>query len=461
MLKALRTALVSLALVVATSSASWAQPTSTGTKGDEALVYAVAFQAAVYGLPIEGMMERLSQEVLAPETRKAGFNVYYHYTALSTPQVSPFRAPNNDTLYSTAWLDLRKEPVILEMPNTNGRYYTAHVMDLTTETIANIGQRLNGTDAGAFAVVGPGWTGELPKDIKARVDSNTVFANVLLRTLVEGPDDVPAVNALQKQFRIRTLSQFRQGGEPSALDIAGFEPFSARSPTERLRLLDRALRMNPIRSGEDGVMSVLASIGVGPANVLHRYAPQPTVVDRAYADAQVAIEQAGLKIGTFSNGWRVLRDGMGTYGFDYLQRAAVWAGGPLANVPEESFYPSGVTDATGAPLDGSKSYQIRFAPGQLPPVNAFWSLTMYRMSDGNLVENPISRYSIGNRTRGLQTGQDGSLTLYVQMAPPSDPEQKANWLPAPAAPFYMVLRMYGPKPEVLTGKWALPRIERR
>jgi hypothetical protein len=334
-------------------------------------------------------------------------------------------------------------------------------MDLTTETIANIGQRLTGTEAGAFAIVGPGWTGELPKEIKGSVKSNTVFANVLLRTLVDGPEDVAAVNALQKQFHIRTLSQFRKGGEPSGSDAGGLEPFSARSPSDRLQLLDRALRMNPVRAGEDGVMSMLAGIGVGPAKVLHHYEPDAVVVDRAYADAKVAIEQAGLKIGSFSNGWRVLRDGMGTYGFDYLQRAAVWAGGPLANVAEESFYPSGVTDAAGEPLDGSKTYQIRFASGQLPPVNAFWSLTMYRMSDGNLVENPINRYSIGNRTRGLKSGQDGSLTLFIQAALPSDPDQKANWLPAPAAPFYMVLRMYGPKPEVLAGKWVLPKIERR
>ncbi len=156
MLQVMRSAFVCLALVMPAPGASCAQAQGTSARSNEAIVYATAFQAAVYGLPIEGMMQRLSQEVLDPKTRKAGFNAYYHYTALSTPQVSPFRAPNNDTLYSTAWLDLRKEPVILEMPSTNGRYYTAHVMDLTTETIANIGQRLTGTEAGAFAIVGPG-----------------------------------------------------------------------------------------------------------------------------------------------------------------------------------------------------------------------------------------------------------------------------------------------------------------
>ncbi|MFZ4808481.1 MAG: DUF1254 domain-containing protein [Hyphomicrobiaceae bacterium] len=430
-------------------------------KPDDALAYAAAFAAAVYGLPIEGMVLRMSQEVLDRATRKAGFNSYYHYTSLATPKVSPFRAPNNDTLYSTAWLDLRKEPVILEMPDTGGRYYTAQILDLTTETIANIGQRLNGTEAGAFAIVGPGWTGELPKDIKGTIRSNTVFANVLLRNLVDGPQDVPAVNALQKKFRIRPLSRYRDGSEMPADDTSGLQPFAAGSVPARLELLDRALRMNPVRPGEQGLMSVLAAIGVGPAQVKHPIKPSPAVVARAYGDARTVIERAGLDIGRFVNGWRVAASGMGTYGFDYLQRAAVWAGGPLANVPEESYYPSAATDAAGERLDGARNYVIRFAPGQLPPVNAFWSLTMYRMSDGNLVENEIGRYSIGNRTRGLKTDSDGSLTLFIQAKKPADADRQSNWLPAPKGPFYMVLRLYGPKSDALAGTWLLPRIERQ
>ena len=425
---------------------------------EQSVAYAAALEAAIYGLPIEGMMLRLSDEVLDPATRKAPFNAYYHYTALATPQVSPFRAPNNDTLYSTAWLDLRQEPVILEMPDTGGRYYTAHIMDLTTETIANIGQRIYGTQAAAFAIVGPGWKGEVPSGIQATITSHTVFANVLLRNLVDGPQDVASVNELQKRFKIRPLSEFLG---KAAAQGASLEPIQARNPQERLALLDRALKMNPIRPGEDSLLGLFAGIGVGPAKVVQTITPEPELVDRAYDDAKVAIHSAGLKSGRFGNGWRLMLDGMGTYGFDYLQRAAVWAGGPLANVPEESFYPSAVTDAEGKPLDGSQTYEIRFAAGELPPANAFWSLTMYRMGDGNLVANPIDRYSIGNRTKGLELGGDGSLTLNVQSKAPAQLSQQANWLPAPEGPFYMVLRIYGPKPEAISGAWLPPPIVRK
>jgi hypothetical protein len=422
------------------------------------VAFAAALQAAIYGLPIEGMMLRLSNEVLDPATRKAHFNDYYHYTALATPEVSPFRAPNNDTLYSTAWLDLRNEPAILEMPDTGGRYYTAQVIDLTTETIANIGQRLHGTKAGVFAIVGPDWQGELPIGLTAVINSTTVFANVLLRNLVDGPEDVPSVNELQKKFRIRSLSEFT--GQ-SATDSAGIEPFQAKSPSERLALLDNTLKMNPVRPGEEGLMGMFAAIGIGPYKVVQTELPDTTTLDLAYADAMAAVEAAGLKSGRFVNGWRLMLDGMGTYGFDYLQRAAVWAGGPLANVPEESFYPSAVTDAEGRPLDGSNTYQIRFPPGELPPANAFWSLTMYQMSDGNLVANPIDRYSIGNRTKGLDFGADGSLTLYIQPNPPELKSQRSNWLPAPNGTFYMVLRIYGPQPKALSGAWLPPMITRK
>lgn len=424
----------------------------------QSLAYATALQAAIYGLPIEGMMLRLSDEVLDPATRRAPFNTYYHYLTLASPSVSPFRAPNNDTLYSTAWLDLRQEPAILEMPDTAGRYYTAHIMDLTTETIANIGQRLYGTDAATFAITGPGWKGELPAGINGIIKCETVFANVLLRNLIDGPGDVGAVNDLQKRFKIRSLSEFL--GRPAA-PAALLETIRITTPQERLALLDRALKTNPIRPGEEGLLGYFAGIGLGPVKVVQTVKPDAETLDRAFADAKTVIHDAGLKSGRFVNGWRIMLDGMGTYGFDYLQRAAVWAGGPLANVPEESFYPSAVTDADGEPLVGSNTYEVRFPSGQLPPASAFWSLTMYQMSDGNLVANPIERYSIGNRTKGLKLGADGSLTIYVQTKAPAEQTKQENWLPAPDGPFYMVLRIYGPKPEAISGAWLPPPIIRK
>jgi hypothetical protein len=406
------------------------------------------------------MLQRLSREVIEPATRKAPLNEYFHFTALATPEVSPFRAPNNDTLYSTAWLDLRKEPAILQMPDTAGRFYTAHLMDMDSDTIANIGQRVYGTKAAAFAVTGPGWEGRLPKGIKATIRCETVFAAVLLRVLVDGPDDVPSVQALQKQFRIASLSRYKNGqtgGGPDAL--AGLKPYSPVTPEDHFRGLDRILRSEPVRPGEQAVIDQFANIGIGPGKVAQPMPAGADILDRAYAEALAIANAAGVTSGKMVNGWRVMLEGIGNYGFDYVQRAAVWVGGPLANVPEESLYPSAVLDARGHTLDGAKNrYVVRFSRAQIPPVNAFWSLTMYRLDDGNLVRNPIDRYSIGNRTRGVQYGSDGSLTIYVQHESPGK-DRESNWLPAPDGPFYMTLRLYGPKPSAISGEWKPPAIE--
>lgn len=424
---------------------------------DEALARAAAFDATVFGYPLDGMYQRLTREALDPATRKAGFNAWYHYRRLATPTVSPFPAPNNDTLYSTAWVDLRREPAILSTPDTRGRYYTAHVLDMTTETLANIGQRADGTQAGVFALVGPNWTGELPPAIKRVVRSQTAFAYVLLRVLVDGPDDVGAVNALQDQFRIASLSRFDKGdvgadGEP-------FPPYKASSTAERLSMLDQMLRASPVRAVDKGMVASFATIGVGPEPTTLRVAAQPDSLAAAEKEARAVISSIGLRTGRIVDGWRMPPLAIGRYGVDYLQRASVWDGGPLANTPDESFYPTAVLDADGKPLDGATGrYTLRFAANALPPVDAFWSVTMYRMDNGALVANPIERYSIGDRTRGLAPGADGSLTIAIQA---DRPPGETNWLPAPKAPFYMVLRLYGPAKAALDGAWLPPPVTRK
>lgn len=418
--------------------------------GDAALARTAAFDATVFGYPLDGMYQRLTREALAPATRIAGLNAYFHYRRLATPDVSPFPAPNNDTLYSTAWIDLRREPAILSTPDTKGRYYTAHVLDMTTETIANIGQRLDGTQAGLFALVGPNWNGQLPPGIKRVVRSNTVFAYVLLRVLVDGPDDVGAVNKLQDQFRIASLSRFRRG-ETGADEQSPFPPYNASSTTERLAMLDRLLRASPVRAVDKGMVASFAPVGVGPEPTSLRIAPQPKTLAAAEEEARAVISSIGLRTGKIVGGWRMPPAAIGRYGVDYLQRASVWDGGPLANTPDESFYPTAVLDGDSRPLDGAtNSYVLRFPANALPPANAFWSLTMYRMEDGALVANPIDRYSIGDRTRGLLREKDGSLKIAIQSERPSE---EVNWLPAPKGRFYMVLRLYGPQAAARDGKW--------
>jgi hypothetical protein len=432
-----------------------------GQDAERPLAASMALQAAIYGIPLLGMQQRLSAEVLEPATRLAPFNAFHHYRELATPDRAPFRAPNNDTLYSTAWLDLRREPAILSAPATGTRYWNAQVMDTTSDTIANLGQGRFGNAAVRFALVGPRWNGTLPDGLAAVVRSPTSILSILLRVLVEGPEDVAAVNALQDGFRIASLSRFaagRDGADPPDREV--LTPWAARDAAGRFAELDAILKRDPVRAGEGALLDGFALLGVGPGRTPWRLATDEALLARAEAEAAATARQAGLRLGRFVHGWRIITDGIGTYGHDYLQRAAVWEGGPLANVPEESLYPSAVLDAAGQPLDGATGrYLVRFPPGALPPVEAFWSLTMYERESGRLVANPIGRYAIGNRTRGLVPDADGGLTLAVQHGRPEG-ATAANWLPAPAAPFYMTLRLYRPREAVRSGAWLSPPIER-
>lgn len=449
-----RHCLTALAVFLAMQGAALAQ---TPADPFQPLSRALVVQATVYGYPLLGMYKRLTEEVIAPQSRKAGFNQYTHMSALSTPTKAPFPAPNNDTLYSTAWLDLRTEPAILSMPDTHGRYYTAHIMDMQTETIANLGQRLHGTQAGDFAVVGPGFDGPLPQGIKAVIRSPTPFALVLLRLLIDGPEDLGNATALQRKFLIRASTVF--SGSAQRADAPLPAPYAATNSLERLAMLDRLLRMWVPPAQDSGLVSQFAAIGVGPGQSSLRLSLTSEAAEQSEKEALKAISAVGPRTGTFVNGWRVVRSGIGVYGTDYLQRASVWDGGPLANVPEESFYPAALLDNTGQMLDGGKAtYTLRFAADQLPPASAFWSVTMYRMDDKMLVANPIDRYSIGNRTPSLTRDPDGSLTISIQAEPPES--RQANWLPAPKAPFYLVLRLYGPSKAALAGEWSPPPLIR-
>jgi hypothetical protein len=274
---------------------------------------------------------------------------------------------------------------------------------------------------------------------------------------VDGPDDVAAASTLQSQFTLASLSRHAIGGTgPSSDVIKGVPIFTANSSSDRLEALDFLLNLNPTRVGEESLLTQFALIGVGPKKSPLSIKPGEAVLARAEADALKAIEAAGPSIGTFANGWLVMSENIGAYGFDYLQRSSVWAGGPLANFPEESLYPSATTDAYGNPLDGSTGkYKLHFPAGQLPPVEFFWSLTMYDRNTGMLVKNSINRYLLGNPIRGLEFEQDGSLSIYIQHESPGK-DKEANWLPAPSGPFYLSMRLYGPKISALNGEWKVP-----
>ena len=429
----------------------------SGSEADVALIRATAFQATIYGHPLLGMYRWLSEQVLDPKTRKANFNEYFHWSKLSTPEASPFPAPNNDTLYSTAWLDLRKEPAILTMPDTKGRFYTAQVMDMSTETIGNFGRRLYGTKKAVFAVVGPGWRGKLPAEVRAIARCETSFAHIIMRVLVDGPEDVPAVTALQQQFSIASFSRYKSGLKGGG-EAETFPLYKGSSATERMAMLDRIIRASPVRSSDRGFVASFAPIGVGPFKSSFQISPSEELLAEAERNATKAIIALGPRSGAFVAGWRMPPKAIGNYDIDYLQRASVWEGG-TANIPEEAFYPTALFDSAGHPLDGSTGrYVLRFPADGLPPARSFWSLTMYKYENNELVANSIRRYSIGDRTRGLQRDTDGSLSIVIQADQPGG-DQASNWLPAPRGHFYLVLRLYGASEAALSGKWTPPAIE--
>lgn len=414
----------------------------------------VATQAYIYGSPIVGMYELLHGQVLDPKTRKAGFNEFAHTTQVASPETSFIPAPNNDTLYSRGWLDLRSGAVLIHVPDTGERYYTIQVLDLFSETLDNIGTRRYGNRAGTFAIVGPSWTGDLPDGATA-IHCRTPFALAFMRILVNGQADVPAVVALQQQF---TLSSTPAEGGHSSDDLP---PYRADSAEEFFATLGELLHLIPTPSGEAATIAGFAAIGLSSEQPLPKQDPELVAALNAGQElGRRIVDEGGRSFGTSVNGWRIARTGVGTYGYDYLQRAVVWSKGALANVPEESLYPSAFQDADQQLLDGSANrYELRFAASQLPPAEQFWSLTMYIFRNGFLVENPIDRYSIGDRTAGLVYGDDGSLTLYLQHDEP-EPAHVPNWLPAPAEPFYVSLRLYGPSDAAISGEWEPPAIRR-
>lgn len=419
----------------------------------------VATEAYIYGLPIVGMYELLNVQVLDPTTRRTDFNEFSHSTSLASAKTNFIPAPNNDTVYSRAWLDLRAEPVVLQVPDTGGRYYTIQVLDLFSETLDNVGKRRYGTSPGTFAFVGPDWRGELPAGVRI-IRSNTPFVLAFLRILVNGEDDLPAVTALQQGFHLAPLSCWQRGlsgpGDTSAVGLPVYKNADAR---DFFGTLQQLLKLIPVPAGEAAAQARFKAIGIGPEDSEQALAAtRAEVLETGMARGKAIVSAGGLKFGAAVNYWRIARVGVGAYGYDYLQRAVVWLKGALANVPEESLYPSAFQDSQGQMLDGNKRYVLHLSKEQLPPASQFWSLTMYIFRNGFLVDNPLNRYSVGDRTPGLVYGQDGSLTIYMQNDQPG-PAHEANWLPAPPEPFYVTLRIYGPSEAAITGAWAPPAIE--
>ena len=459
---------------------------------------AIALQSFVYLYPL-WEMSRMRAATATRRNAQGAFvdadrgstrrwtNVFIHARELLGAGASRVVTPNNDTLYTNAWLDLSRGPVVIAVPDTADRYYVLGLLDFWTNPFAHIGRRTTGTNAGRFLVAGPHWSGEIPPGMTL-VSCPTDHAWIIGRIMVEGPEDVPAVNALQDGFELCTLAAW-QRGEAFAGDVidAGMDPKAPLEPARFLAVVERALRENAPPPGEQALLADAWRLGLragGPTDEAQRSGieslPEP-VAERAWARAirigtallradgsdtaqpDVPASQAGSTDAGGNTdprgGWSApLLLGEG-FGQDWYRRAVVAMKYIGALASEEAFYPMAHRDSNGRPLSGAHRYRIRFPAGEEPPVDAFWSLTVYDSRDFMLVPNPIDRYRIGDRSRGLARDEDGALTLWIQHVPP-EPARAPNWLPAPAGRFYLCLRAYQPHATMLDGRYALPPIER-
>jgi hypothetical protein len=421
--------------------------------------FAAGVAAYVYGLP-----------ALSVRATVARFprNTVVSIAQLVVPAVRTVVAPNVDTTYTVGQLDLSGGPLVIDVPDTGGRYYVLQLLDAYSNTFAYVGRRTTGTKAGSFAIVPPGFDGALPPGVR-RIESPTNLIWLLGRTLVRDEADLAAVAVLMRSYTATPLARWSAGERQAAIVLSAFPP--RLTPIEIPRgidfydLLGTALSENPPPARDACALRAFSVAGIGPGRT------PSTEVQGAVRAALEAAPRAGARLlsravrraNVFSrrlnNGWLVPLPYIGDYGRNYLGRSVIAKFALGANTREETVYPAAFTDSRGRPLSGRHRYRVRFPPGELPPVGAFWSLTMYGR-DGFLHPNPLERYAIGDRTRGLRRGRDGSLTLLLQNRPPAR-RNRANWLPAPRGRFRLIMRLYEPRRPALTGRWRPPPLQRR
>ena len=419
-----------------------------------------AADAWIWGYPLlENYRTMYPQAIDADDPRYVGgFGRFRHYAEPFTAANTDVVTPNNDTPYSWAWLDLRAEPFVVSVPEID-RYYVLPFHDLDTSYVGYVGARTTGREAGDHLLAGPGWTGTVPEGITGVLRADTFLVGVLGRTYLSGPEDVPALRAIQERYLLRPLSTYEDTAAPHPVDEPVWPVWREEDlgNVEFFTLLDFLLRFFPVLGEDRELRERLAALGVSGSGEFEPSALAPavrTAVEQGIADARARLEDAE-RDAIDSRRWFGTRAEHGT---DYLTRAVGVDKGLYGLPAAEAWYAGWAQDDRGnrPPNAAHHAYTVRFAPGRLPPARFFWSATMYRLPERLLVDNEIDRYSIGDRTPGLVHDDDGGLTLYVRKDRPADPKQAANWLPAPDGPFTVAIRVYGPDPSVLDGGWRLP-----
>ncbi len=429
------------------------------TQNDAAVI---GTEAYIYGYPLVTMevTRRVMTNVATAGSYHAPMGQFYHARTYPDASFRDVTTPNADTLYSTAWIDVSGEPYVLNIPDAGGRYFLVPLLNGWTTVFESLGTRTTGSSAQRYLITGPGWSGTVPEGLK-ECKSSTGLVWIIGRTYSSGaPEDLAKVHALQDRYELMPLSAY---GKPYAPAQGTVDPSvdmktPVRDQVNRLdaqtffQLLASVMEKNPPAAEDAAIVERMALIGVVPGRPFELSRIEPAVakaLQEVPAVAQQKILAHQKEAGVQVNGWTFsLKTGI--YGTDYLQRAFIAAVGLGANRPEDAVYPMSQVDAEGKPYDGINRYVIHFNKEEIPPVNGFWSLTMYD-EQFFFTPNRLNRFAVSPRS-DLVYNADGSLDLYVQNESPG-PDKESNWLPAPAGRFVLTMRLYWPKEEVLERRW--------
>ncbi|MCB0728295.1 MAG: DUF1254 domain-containing protein [Ignavibacteriae bacterium] len=426
----------------------------------------IAKEAYIYGFPIVDNC-RVQYSYFSDKNDpdyKAPRNILFNIPRVFTPEDKAIQTPNSDTPYSWIGLDLRSEPIVFSIPPIEKeRYWSLQLIDLYTHNFDYLGSRTTGNEGGNFLIAGPDWNGDKPEGITKIIHCETSIASAQFRTQLFNSDDLENVKAIQKKYIVKPLSAFLGESAPEAAPVIEFpKPLSPDAQKTSLEFFDNlnfALQFCPTHPTETELISRFAKIGIlaGKSFDAERLSPEMKIAfENGMKDAwsEFAVLKTRVEKGEITSG-----DLFGTRDYlknNYLYRMMAAALGIYGNTKEEAMYPAFYVDGNGQPLDGANKYKISFEEGLLPPVNSFWSITMYDQPASLLVENTINRYLLNSTMLSqFNKDDDGGISLLLQNESPGK-ENESNWLPAPKGPFSMIMRLYWPKEEALTGKWIAP-----
>jgi hypothetical protein len=442
--------------------------------------HSIGVDAYLYFYPLISMDLTRKQSTNVEPDKEAGhgpMNMFANVPEYPPANMKLVVRLNFDTLYSVTWLDITKEPVIVSVPDTGGRYYLLQMLDMWTDVFASIGWRTTGTQAATYLVVPPGWRPDLrdrlieelklPKDTQ-RIDASTPYVWVIGRTRTDGPKDYDAVHKIQAGFKITPLSHL--GKDPEPLQVKIDPTVDMKTPPKKQADIMPAgmffahaaelLKLHPPHFTDQPIIALMRRIGIEPGKSFDMNQVDPAVkkaLESVPEQAQKLMEWKVPTLAPVVNGWSMNTDTMGVYGNYYLKRAIVAQQGLGANLPQDAIYPMNLVDDSGKPLDGENKYTIHFDRDTMPPVDAFWSITLYDQ-DGFQVANSMNRFAVSS-WMPFKYNPDGSLDLYFQTESPGA-EKEWNWLPAPKGPLNLAMRLYAPKREVLVGRWNPPPVVR-